>query len=441
MDVLRITGGRRLAGSVPVSGAKNAALPILAATLLAGGDCLLADLPELTDVRTMAQLLGALGVDVRRQSDGQVATRIVDARPTRAPRNLVRRMRASFCVLGPLLARRGRAVVPLPGGCLIGPRPIDVHLRGLQALGAEISICGDHVIATASRLRGATIDLLGPHGPTVTGTANVLTAAVLATGRSVLLNAAREPEIVDLGEFLQRMGAKICGLGTSAISIEGVTHLQGATHRIIPDRIEAATLLMAGAITEGEVTVHGISPDLLECVLSALRQTGAQIESSESSISLRMAARPRAVDLVAEPFPGFPTDLQAQWLALMSAAQGRSVIADRVFTQRWAHARQLAKLGARIERQRGTCRVTGVAELRGATVQATDLRASAALVLAGLSAVGQSEIRRPHHLDRGYQRLEEKLSSLGAMIERVQVDCPGEQRWRASVLEVKAGRL
>ena len=328
-------------------------------------------------------------------------------------------MRASFCVLGPLLARRGRAVVPLPGGCNIGHRPVDLHLKGLAALGADLRLQHGYVVAAARRLHGAPIDLSGPNGPTVTGTANVMSAAVLARGTTVIRGAALEPEIVDLGTFLIALGARIDGLGTSAIRIEGVDQLGGATHRLIPDRIEAATLLIAVAIAGGAATVTGIVPEHLAGVLEKLRAAGAEIDVAPDRVSIAARRPLRAVDVVAQPYPDFPTDLQAQWTALMCVAEGVSRVQDRVFPGRFLHLAELNRLGAKIACDRGAATVSGAARLSGARVTACDLRASAALVLAGLAADGRTLVDHVHHLDRGYQRLDDKLRQLGAKIERV----------------------
>lgn len=418
MDCLRINGPVRLEGTVTASGSKNAALPIMAASILATGPVVLAGVPELVDVDTLALLLGHLGVEVKRRAGGDLRIETVDERPTRAEYDLVRRMRASFCVLGPLLARRGRAAVSLPGGCNIGTRPIDLHLAGLRALGAEIRVEHGYVVAEARRLRGAQIELRGPRGPTVTGTANVMSAAVVARGRTIIRGAAAEPEIVDLGRFLIAGGANISGLGTDTIEIDGVEQLSGAWHRVIPDRIEAATLLIAAAITQGTATVQGVCADHLTAVLEALAAAGADVLCGANQITVRAANRPRPIDLVARPYPGIPSDLQAQFMALLTLAEGSSAIVDEVFPERFMHVAELNRLGAHIERQGSVAMVRGVRRLSGAGVMASDLRASAALVLAGLAAGSETIVRRVYHLDRGYQRLEEKLVRLGARIVR-----------------------
>jgi len=419
MNQLRIAGGIPLHGEVHASGSKNAALPMMAASILADGPVRLGGVPRLADVDTLSLVLGELGVEVVRASDGALSLETVDAAPVRAGYELVRRMRASFCVLGPLLARRGKAVVALPGGCALGPRPIDLHLAGLAALGAELSIEHGYVIARARRLVGTTIKLRGPHGPTVTGTANVMSAAVLAEGQTTILGAAVEPEIVDTGKLLNRMGARITGLGTPVVRIEGVDQLSGATYRVIPDRIEAATLLMAAAITHGSVTVTGIVPEHLRAVLAGLRKAGFRIDVGEDRATLTAAGRARPVHVTARPYPGVPTDLQAQWMALLSLASGPSRVRDRVFPGRLMHVAELNRLGARIDIRDGTAWVAGVEHLSGTRVRATDLRASAALVLAGLAARGKTIVDDAHHLDRGYEHLDRKLVHLGADVERV----------------------
>lgn len=425
MARFKITGGSRLSGSVRVSGSKNAALPIMAAAILADEQVRLQRVPRLADVDTLSAVLAELGVEATRTPQNDLLLDTVDTRPVLASYDLVRRMRAGFCVLGPLLARRGRAVVSLPGGCNIGPRPVDLHLKGLAALGAKLRIDRGYVVAQAPRLVGTTVRLGGPCGPTVTGTANLLSAAVLAHGETIILEAAVEPEIVDLGRFLQSMGAVIDGLGTSTLRIQGVDRLRGTTHRVIPDRIEAATLLLAMAITRGTATVDGVVPEHLAAVVDALRLAGFQVDSSGDAITLDAGSRPKPLDLVAEPYPGVPTDVQAQFMALLAVADGRSTVQDRVFPGRFMHVAELNRLGARIELRGSTAVITGVRRLAAADVTASDLRASAALVLAGLSAEGETVVRRIHHLDRGYERLDRKLGELGADVRR-DADGPGD---------------
>lgn len=415
---LRIQGGRPLEGVVQVGGAKNAALPIMAAALLAEEPVCLQRVPCLTDVDTLSSVLQRLGMAVQHDGTGGLTLATLNPRPYHTGYAHVRRMRASFCVLGPLLARRRRAVVSLPGGCHIGPRPIDLHLKGLMALGADVRIERGHVVARASRLRGARIDLAGPCGPTVTGTANVMSAAVLARGVTTITSAAIEPEIVDLGLFLNRCGACIEGLGTSSLTIRGVEHLGGAVHEVIPDRIEAATLLMAGAITGGQVTVAGANDTQLETVLDELDAAGHHLTSNSESVSLYAGSSVRPRDIIARPYPGVPTDLQAQWTALLSLSGGTSRVIDMVFPQRFQHVAELQRLGANVRVDSGSVVIRGVRAFEGAPVRATDLRAGAALVLAGLAAEGETTVSGLMHLDRGYEGLDRKLAQLGAVIRR-----------------------
>jgi UDP-N-acetylglucosamine 1-carboxyvinyltransferase len=417
MAYFRIHGGAGLHGTVRVSGSKNAALPMMAAAILAEEPVRLLGVPRVADVRTLSRVLRRLGLEVTRIPDG-LSLQTVDTAPVHAPEALVRAMRAGFCVLGPLLARRGKAVVPLPGGCNIGDRPVDLHLNGLAALGADISVKHGCVVAHAKRLQGAAIHLSGPQGPTVTGTANVLCAAVLAQGATTITGAAVEPEIVDLGNFLNALGARISGLGESTLHIRGVRELGGAAHRVIPDRIEAATLLLAAAITRGSITISDVVPEHLDAVLAKLYEAGCSIYVHGRSMSVAADAPPRPLDIVAEPYPGVPTDVQAQWTALLCLAGGRGTLQDRVFPSRFRHVAELRRLGAQIECRNGTAIISGVPRLSGASVTATDLRASAALVLAGLAAQGQTIVRHIGHLDRGYEQLDRKLNQLGAHIER-----------------------
>ena len=419
MDCLRITGGVRLEGSACVSGSKNASLPIMAASILADGPVSLAGVPDLVDVDTLSHLLRRLGIDAARAFDGTLELLTVDSAPTVAPYDLVRRMRASFCVLGPLVSKRRRAVVSLPGGCNIGTRPVNLHLAGLAALGAEIRIEHGYVIATARRLHGAQVDLAGPHGSSVTGTANVMSAAVLARGRTVITSAAVEPEIVDLGKFLIAMGARIEGLGTRVVEIEGVEGLCGASHRVVPDRIEAGTLLIAAAATRGQASIQGADSSHMTSLLETLTSGGAEITTASTFISLRMPGRARPMSIDARPYPGVPTDLQAQLMALATVAGGTSKVIDSVFPDRFRHVDELVRLGARAVRRGASVTVEGVDRLSGAIVTASDLRASAALVLAGLTAKGETIVRRANHLDRGYEGLDHKLAQLGARLSRI----------------------
>ncbi len=416
MTELIITGGKPLHGTVQVSGAKNAALPMMAAAILADGAVQLHNVPRLTNVRTMARLLVHLGVDVAHRGD-RLTLATVDRSVVQARYDMVRRMRASFCVLGPLLARRGKAVVPLPGGCDIGDRPVDLHLRGLTALGAELRLENGCIVATARRLRGAEVDLMGQHGPTVTGTANVLSAAVLARGRTIITSAAREPEIVDLGNMLTAMGGADRRAGHFATGNRGRRATRRLPLALIPDRIQAATFLLAAAITGGEVTVTGAVPEHMTAILAALEESGAVVEVDADRVTVQAASRVRPVNVSAEPYPGLPTDLQAHWTAYMATALGPNHIEDRVFPMRWGHVAELRRLGADIQCQPGEVRIAGHTRYHGAEVVATDLRASAALILAALAARGTSIIHAAHHLERGYERLDRKLTRLGARIE------------------------
>jgi UDP-N-acetylglucosamine 1-carboxyvinyltransferase len=411
---LIIEGGVPLRGEVRVSAAKNSALPLLAASLLSEAPVVLENVPRLADVVTISRLLERLGSEVR-QEDGATVARTPAVVSVEAPYELVSTMRASVLVLGPLVARAGRARVALPGGCAIGVRPIDLHLKGLERLGAEIQLTQGYVEARAARLKGARIvfDLV-----TVTGTENLMMAAALAEGTTVLENAAREPEVFDLARLLNAMGAKIHGAGTERIEIEGVSELGGARHRIIPDRVEAGTFLVAGAITQGDVLVRDVVPDHLTAVLDKLEAAGARLEVGPDRIRVRLEGRPRPTDIVTNPFPGFATDMQAQLMALLGVADGSSVITETIFENRFMHAAELRRLGASIEIDGHRAVVRGVEAYQGAQVMATDLRASASLVLAGLAARGATEVARVYHLDRGYEGMEGKLAGLGARIRR-----------------------
>ena len=415
MDKLRITGGRPLQGEVRVSGAKNAALPIMCAALLTDQRVALSNVPSLVDVSTMGKLLRQMGVEVHRPADGQLTLCAAAVSDPTAPYELVKTMRASVLVLGPLLARCGRARVSLPGGCAIGLRPVDQHVKGLQAMGAKIGVEHGYMHASAERLRGARVvmDLV-----TVTGTENLLMAAVLAEGETLLENAAREPEVVDLARCLSAMGARIEGAGSDVMRIEGVASLRGTAHRVMPDRIELGTYLAAAAAAGGKVRLTDAAPDSLGATLEKLRECGARIEVADRSIEIEMAARPKAVSLRTAPYPGFATDMQAQFMALASIARGTARISETIFENRFMHALELQRLGAQISIQGNTAVVRGVERLQGAAVMATDLRASAGLVIAGLVADGQTVVDRIYHLDRGYEALEKKLAALGARIER-----------------------
>ncbi len=411
---LVIEGGIPLRGEVRVSAAKNAALPLLAASLLSAEPVVLENVPRLADITTIRALLQGLGTEIE-ERDGSTVARTPALRSVEAPYGLVSTMRASVLVLGPLLARAGRARVSMPGGCAIGARPIDLHLKGLERLGAEVTLAQGYVEARAARLKGARIvfDLV-----TVTGTENLMMAAALAEGTTILENAAREPEIPDLARLLTAMGARIHGAGTERIEIEGVPELGGARHRIIPDRVEAGTFLVAGAITLGDVTVRDVVPAHLSAVLDKLEATGAQVEVGVDRIRIRAEDRPRATDIVTNPFPGFATDMQAQMMTLLGLAEGSSVITETIFENRFQHAAELRRLGASIEIEGSRAVIRGVPSYQGAPVMATDLRASASLVLGGLAATGTTEVSRVYHLDRGYEGMEQKLAALGARIRR-----------------------
>ena len=415
MDKLRITGGMPLAGEVQVAGAKNAALPILAATLLTTDEVALENVPQLADVTTMGRLLAGMGARLQREG-GRVVARADAIGAAEAPYELVKTMRASILVLGPLLARFGQARVSLPGGCAIGARPVDQHIKGLRALGARLEIEHGYIVAEAQRLRGTRIvtDMV-----TVTGTENLMMAACLASGETVIENAAREPEVIDLARCLTAMGARIRGAGTDRIVIDGVERLHGAQHRVLPDRIETGTFLVAAAACGGDVRLAGAAPDTLDAVLDKLREAGAEVEVGDDWIRLRARGRPRAVSLRTAPHPGFPTDMQAQFMALDCVADGVGRITETIFENRFMHVLELQRLGAQIDIEGNTAIVRGVPRLSGARVMATDLRASASLVIAGLVAEGETVVDRIYHLDRGYDRMEQRLAALGARIERL----------------------
>ncbi|MFD0860234.1 UDP-N-acetylglucosamine 1-carboxyvinyltransferase [Roseovarius aquimarinus] len=419
MDSIIVTGNGPLKGEIPIAGAKNACLTLMPATLLSDEPLTLTNAPRLSDIRTMSQLLGSLGAEVSTLQGGQVIAMSSHALTSqRAEYDIVRKMRASILVLGPLLARFGRAEVSLPGGCAIGARPVDLHLRALEAMGAELDLREGYVHATApGGLKGGTYEF-----PLVSvgATENALMAATLAKGTTVLKNAAREPEIVDLATCLRRMGAQIEGDGTSTITIEGVERLHGATHPVVTDRIELGTYMLAPAICGGEVTCLGGRRDLLAAFCDKLEAAGMTVTETDKGLSVaRGEGDIRAVDVATEPFPGFPTDLQAQFMALMCIAKGKSVLEENIFENRFMHAPELVRMGARIDVHGGTATVEGVSRLKGAPVMATDLRASVSLILAGLAAEGETIVNRVYHLDRGYEHVEDKLSAVGARIERV----------------------
>ncbi len=419
MDSILVRGGRRLQGSIPISGAKNACLTLMPAALLTDEPLTLTNAPRLSDIRTMSALLESLGCEVASLQGGRVLVIGTEAIANhRADYEIVRRMRASILVLGPMLARDGHAVVSLPGGCAIGARPVDLHLRGLEALGAELDLRDGYVHAKApSGLRGARFEF--PF-VSVGATENLLMAATLARGTTVLGNAAREPEIVDLARCLRRMGAQIQGEGTDTIEIRGVDRLGGATHPVVADRIELGTYMLAPAITGGEVELLGGSRELVAAFADKLEEAGIAVEATNAGLRVARAnGHVSAVDVTTAPFPGFPTDLQAQMMALLALADGVSHLEERIFENRFMHAPELMRMGARIDVHGGTATVTGVDKLRGAPVMATDLRASVSLILAGLAAEGETRVARVYHLDRGYERVEEKLSACGAEIERI----------------------
>ena len=416
MDKLAIQGGVRLSGEVHISGAKNAALPILCAGLLSADTVRLENLPKLKDISTSLTLLGHLGMQVSLDDQGGVELQAAHLDKLEAPYELVKTMRASILVLGPILARYGEARVSLPGGCAIGSRPVDLHIKGLQAMGAEIHIEHGYIHAKSSRLKGARIFM---DTVTVTGTENLMMAATLADGVTILENSAREPEVVDLANCLIAMGAKIEGAGSDVIVIEGVEKLHGATHRIMPDRIETGTYLVAAAITQGRVRVLNTRADIIESVLDKLRESGADIDVGHDWISLEMHHRPKAVNLKTAPYPAFPTDMQAQFMALNCIAEGVGTVTETIFENRFMHVQEMQRLGADIAVEGNTALVRGVDRLEGAVVMATDLRASASLVLAALVAEGETTIERIYHIDRGYECIEEKFAQLGARIRRV----------------------
>jgi UDP-N-acetylglucosamine 1-carboxyvinyltransferase len=441
---MEVIGGRPLKGRVRASGAKNAALPLMAAAILADSPMRLRNVPDLRDVRTMATLLGKLGVRAEREAGGDLVLETVDEGPVRAPYDIMKTMRAGICVLGPLVAKRRRACVSLPGGCVIGDRPVNLHLRGLRALGAGIRVEHGYILGDASgevgpvemradgpvfarprpagpcpRLRGSEMYLGGPFGSTVTGTENILMAAALAEGRTIIDGAACEPEVQDLAHVLVKMGARIEGIGSPRLLVEGVERLRGVDHAIPPDRIEAGTYLIAAAATGGDVTVEGARWDHLFSVLALLEETGAAVERAEGGIRVRGGGRPACADVTTLPFPGFPTDLQAQMMACLARADGNSIIIEKIYPDRFMHVAELGRMRADIRKEGNVALVHGVERLSGAEVMASDLRASAALVVAGLVAEGKTTIRRIYHLDRGYEGLDRKLAALGADVRRL----------------------
>ena len=418
MDKLKIIGEKTLDGEVYISGAKNAALPILAGTLLLSEPVIISNVPHLRDVTTTMALLSDMGMELIFDEKLNIEVDPRNVKNFTAPYELVKTMRASILVLGPLLARFGEAKVSLPGGCAIGSRPINIHLDGLKAMGAKITVRGGYIYAKVKgRLQGTTIAL---DKVTVNGTENLMMAATLAEGKTVLSNAAREPEVVDTAKFLNAMGAKITGAGTDTIEIEGVESLHGGSYKIMPDRIEAGTYLIAAAMMGGKLKVKNVCPGDFEAVLAKLKEAGASIDTGDDWVAIDMKnQRPQAVDITTAPYPGFPTDMQAQMLALNTIAKGSCVVTETIFENRFMHVQELQRMGANIKLEGNTAFITGVEKLQGAPVMATDLRASASLVIAGLAAEGETLIERIYHIDRGYERIEEKFSQLGADIQRV----------------------
>ena len=429
MEKMVIEGGYPLNGKVRVNGAKNAALPIMAACLLLKGTSKLKGIPELTDVSTLCKILNELGADTVKCLDGSLDITVMDEKNIIAPYDLVRTMRASICVLGPLLGKRGMAQVSIPGGCSIGSRPIDIHIKGVEALGAKVEVKDGYIIATGDKMKGSEVYLGGPYGSTVLGTCNVIMAAVLAEGRTIIDNAACEPEVQDLAHFLNKAGANITAIGESNLIVDGVNELNGVEYEIIPDRIEAGTIMIAGAITGGNITLENDASCYLASVIDKLREAGVDIETPDAGVNtpgsvssgectVKSNGDIKPINITTLPYPGMPTDMQAQFSALLSIANGTSIITERVFPHRFMHVAELNRLGANIRNDDAIAIIKGVSSLSGTTVMASDLRASASLIVAGLAAKGVTEIRRLYHIDRGYERLEDRLTSLGAKIWR-----------------------
>jgi len=431
MDSFLIRGGNRLKGTIEISGSKNSALPILAACLMAEGKTVLKGVPRLSDIDSMVKLLGEMGCHLYRHEaadsmfdgpalNGPLDFEVTDEKKCEARYDIVKTMRASICVLGPLLAKRGKAIVSIPGGCAIGDRPVDLHVRGLQKLGAEFHTEGGNIVGEVrGRLKGCRMYLGGAQGPTVLGTINVMCAAALAEGETVLVGAACEPEVSDCADMLNKMGAKIKGHGTPEMRIEGVEKLSACEHRIIPDRIECGTFMIAAAITNGEVQLKHCNMDHLIAVTDRLEEVGVHISRENGTINVSSSRRLSPVEMTTQPYPGFPTDLQAQLMALLTLADGMSVITERIFPDRFLHVGELNRMGAKIRKEGATAVIQGVTQLFGAPIMASDLRASAALVLAALAAKGETKIDRVYHIDRGYEKIEQKLAAVGANIERV----------------------
>ncbi|GAB61021.1 MAG: UDP-N-acetylglucosamine 1-carboxyvinyltransferase [Candidatus Jettenia sp.] len=422
MDKIVIEGGRRLEGSTRINGAKNAALPIMAACLLLHGPSRIRGVPNIVDIETQSEILKNLGGEIKRHEDGTLEIGFRDGENEgkfTAPYELVSKMRASICVLGPLLSKRRKAKVSYPGGCIIGQRPIDLHIKGLKALGAQIETTEGYITASVERLKGAEISLMGQYGITVLGTCNVMTAAVLAEGTTIIEHAACEPEVQDLANFLNKAGAKITGIGESRLTIEGVQELHGVDYEIIPDRIEAGTFMIAGAITRGDIALENVKVEHLSAVIDKLREIGVEVTPVGNSVRVKGNSSYHPVDLTTLPYPGMPTDMQAQFMALLCTVEGKSVITEKVFPDRFIHSPELQRMGADI-RVEGSCAiVSGTPFLSGTNVMVSDLRAGAGLVLAGLVAQGTTHVHRIYHLDRGYERLEKRLTDLGAVIKRI----------------------
>ncbi len=447
MDVFVIQGGRRLSGRVRVEGSKNAALPLMAASLLTDDTVRLGNLSSLSDITSMTRLLGELGVSVQ-LNENEALLRTVDRSAVTARYEIVKTMRASICVLGPMLARRGEAIISMPGGCSFGARPVDLHLRGLRALGAKIELREGNIHAKCDRLKGATVFLGGPFGSTVLGTANVLCAATLAKGRTVIESAACEPEIVDLVEMLNAMGARIRGAGSPRLVIDGVDELSGVTHQVMPDRIVAGTYALAAAITNGEVYLDDFPYDALLAAIDRLTEIGVHVEkvlpdADDRRCTVRVTSERllKPAIITTQPHPGFPTDLQAQFMALLCLAKGNSIITEKIYPERFLHVAELGRMGAQVYREGPTVMVQGCDGLYGAPVMASDLRASASLVLAGLAAEGETTISRVYHLDRGYSRMEDVLRRLGAQIERVREEVPQVVEPRGAGLRAAAAQF
>lgn len=419
MDKLIIVGEKRLSGTVPISGSKNAVLPIMAACILGDTPSTIHNVPDLMDVITMCALLEKLGVRINSQKPGTLIIDPTGIKGYIAPYELVRKMRASICILGPLLSRFGKAKVSMPGGCIIGPRPIELHLKGIKALGSKLDIEHGYIVAETRQLRGNAIYLGGRFGSSVLATANIMMAAVKAKGTTVIENAACEPEVVDLARFLCKMGARIDGNGSPVVTISGVKELHGTEHAIIPDRIEAGTYMVACAITKGDILIEGVCTEHLSAVLDKLREMGVKIKLQDNKVRLKVTGKLRPIEIVTLPYPGFPTDMQAQFMALMTLVPGLSIVTEKIYTERFMHVSELIRMSADISLEGCSAIIKGVKRLSGAPVMASDLRASAALVLAGLAANGKTEISRIYHLDRGYEKMDVKLRGLGAEIERV----------------------